>query len=844
MTLCDFRFKQDLLAVLPDGAYVTSKGQIKIIFALLNLEYIIPVDQVAELSQFRLATFQPPPPMPPTIANTTETSLEITWQDSLPYAIGIITVIEVQFECLSAKYDLPDDDDAKETDDKKSSARWQSLVTKHYHQSNISSFTMDHLLPGRGYRFRTRYRCPNGWSPCSQPSAAYRTRATAPDAPQPPVCLVITPYAAELRWFSPVHDNGKKILSFILQGRSSGDNDYHTLYQGSEQSYLAQGLYPEFVYSFRIAAINAVGISEFSKLFSFQTPQSHVRNNNNNSSTSSSNTEPVVVAAVQQQVFYGFTQTQVQVALQCRMAWSEFWDPRTDQAFYFNSILALRQLERPPAWDTQANDDDSDSEEDEEERVKKQQEEEIKLFQRKRFRLVRSLHQYKQQQLNLEYLEDPAPSVLLTGRETVALASVTTSASTTSKDHLLIHLRRDSLLQDFQKAVKALPQRRDILKRIKVQFTGEEGIDSGGLGKEAFLLLSKAISRYGLRKGYLVMTKDSSPNAEDGLSSTAGGLFFGSEFIKQEDKDAKEQHNSESNLYLDPITFANLLGIVMGKAIMDRQLVEFPLSSAMLKHMLGKYQYLTHLTAHEEDHQVDEKLLHSLLLDIKTLDVQFHQSMVWILENSVENVLDETFSVLQNNISVPLCPNGGELIVDDRNKMRYVLLMLIWKLQFAVHHLLVPFLKSFHYIVPLDLLLLIDKSNEITEQELSLILNGKQSIHVEEIRAYCMYQSAAGATYFHELCDSVVWFWRAVREMTEEERRLFLLFFTGSSRLPLDGYDPPITITDGGDDMQIDSLPRAHTCFNQFVLPRYSKYELLKMKLLYAIRNTEGFGFA
>ena len=40
-------------------------------------------------------------------------------------------------------------------------------------------------------------------------------------------------------------------------------------------------------------------------------------------------------------------------------------------------------------------------------------------------------------------------------------------------------------------------------------------------------------------------------------------------------------------------------------------------------------------------------------------------------------------------------------------------------------------------------------------------------------------------------------------------------------------------------------LPSAHTCFNQLDLPEYESEEIMKEKLLIAIREgSEGFGFA
>jgi len=39
-------------------------------------------------------------------------------------------------------------------------------------------------------------------------------------------------------------------------------------------------------------------------------------------------------------------------------------------------------------------------------------------------------------------------------------------------------------------------------------------------------------------------------------------------------------------------------------------------------------------------------------------------------------------------------------------------------------------------------------------------------------------------------------------------------------------------------------LPSGHTCFNQLDLPEYPSKELLHERLLIAIKETKGFGFA
>ncbi|KAG6613704.1 putative HECT E3 ubiquitin ligase [Phytophthora cinnamomi] len=79
----------------------------------------------------------------------------------------------------------------------------------------------------------------------------------------------------------------------------------------------------------------------------------------------------------------------------------------------------------------------------------------------------------------------------------------------------------------------------------------------------------------------------------------------------------------------------------------------------------------------------------------------------------------------------------------------------------------------------------------------------------------------------------------ALREFTIELRGQFLKFMTGTNKIPLDGFEPPLNLTKS--DLDPQALPRTHTCFNQLVLPEYTSYETLVEKITFAITNAEGF---
>merc|ERR1719443_2064999 len=65
--------------------------------------------------------------------------------------------------------------------------------------------------------------------------------------------------------------------------------------------------------------------------------------------------------------------------------------------------------------------------------------------------------------------------------------------------------------------------------------------------------------------------------------------------------------------------------------------------------------------------------------------------------------------------------------------------------------------------------------------------------------------------------------WAVLHELSEEDKRKFLLFLTGSDRIPISGMSSlRITI-----QRTLDTafLPVAHTCFNLLDLPEYGTRE-------------------
>jgi hypothetical protein len=83
-------------------------------------------------------------------------------------------------------------------------------------------------------------------------------------------------------------------------------------------------------------------------------------------------------------------------------------------------------------------------------------------------------------------------------------------------------------------------------------------------------------------------------------------------------------------------------------------------------------------------------------------------------------------------------------------------------------------------------------------------------------------------------------FWKIFHSMPTPLKKRFLVFLTGSDRVPATGLaNLRFAIQQVKDTTR---LPAAHTCFNILDLPCYETSAELQEKLVYAITNTEGFG--
>ncbi|KAI3861239.1 hypothetical protein MKX03_016661 [Papaver bracteatum] len=179
---------------------------------------------------------------------------------------------------------------------------------------------------------------------------------------------------------------------------------------------------------------------------------------------------------------------------------------------------------------------------------------------------------------------------------------------------------------------------------------------------------------------------------------------------------------------------------------------------------------------------------------------------------------------------VELLPGGNSIALNSKNRVEYVNLLIHHRYVKSVEYQVTSFAKGFSEILrSTDLLVLFFRSLE--HEDLDRMLHGSdKAICVEDWKAHTEYNGC-------KRTDShIIWFWKIVEGMSDEQRRVLLFFWTSVKYLPVEGF--------GGLQSRLyiynkshnsyEQLPSARTCFYRLCLPRY-KSEAITQKSLQII---------
>ncbi|XP_034428470.1 E3 ubiquitin-protein ligase HECW1 isoform X3 [Hippoglossus hippoglossus] len=351
-------------------------------------------------------------------------------------------------------------------------------------------------------------------------------------------------------------------------------------------------------------------------------------------------------------------------------------------------------------------------------------------------------------------------------------------------------IRREHLLEGTFNQVMAYSRKELQRNKLYVAFLGEEGLDYSGPSREFFFLLSQELFNpyYGLFEY----------SANDTYTVQISPM---SAFVEN---------------HLEWFRFS---GRILGLALIHQYLLDAFFTRPFYKALLR---------------------LPTDLSDLEYLDEEFHQSLQWMKDNDITDILDLTFTVNEEVFGQvterELKSGGSNLQVTEKNKKDYIERMAKWRVERGVVQQTEAMVRGFYEVVDSRLVSVFDA------RELELVIAGTVEIDLGDWRSNTEYRGG-----YHDGHIVMRWFWAAVERFNNEQRLRLLQFVTGTSSVPYEGF----AALRGSNGLRrfciekwgkVTSLPRAHTCFNRLDLPPYPSYTMLYEKLLIAVEETSTFG--
>ncbi|XP_061641493.1 E3 ubiquitin-protein ligase HECW2 isoform X2 [Phyllopteryx taeniolatus] len=355
---------------------------------------------------------------------------------------------------------------------------------------------------------------------------------------------------------------------------------------------------------------------------------------------------------------------------------------------------------------------------------------------------------------------------------------------------LKLLIRRDHLLEDAFNQITCY-SRKDLQRsKLYVSFVGEEGLDYSGPSREFFFLVSRELFNpyYGLFEY----------SANDTYTVQISPM---SAFV--------DNHHE----------WFRFSGRILGLALIHQYLLDAFFTRPFYKGLLR---------------------IPCDLSDLEYLDEEFHQSLQWMKDNDIEDMLDLTFTVNEEVFGQiterELKAGGANIPVTEKNKKEYIERMVKWRIERGVVQQTESLVRGFYEVVDARSVSVFDA------RELELVMAGTAEIDLSDWRNNTEYRGG-----YHDNHIVIRWFWAAVERFNNEQKLRLLQFVTGTSSIPYEGF-ASLRGSNGPRRFCVEkwgkatSLPRAHTCFNRLDLPPYPSFSVLYEKMQTAVEETSTFG--
>ena len=371
--------------------------------------------------------------------------------------------------------------------------------------------------------------------------------------------------------------------------------------------------------------------------------------------------------------------------------------------------------------------------------------------------------------------------------------------------YLVLKVRRECLVEDSLRSVSEVvgSGEEEIKKGLRIEFIGEEGLDSGGLRKEWFLLLIREIF-----------------DPEHGL------------FVYDDDS---------RYCYFNPDTFETsdqyfLVGVLLGLAIYNSTILDVALPPFTFRKLLASARNYTGPST-SSTRPTSAYSLDDLAEFRPALAHGLRQLLEY--EGDVESTFCQDFVAhverYGKTTPVLLCPNGDKRPVTNANRREFVDLYIRFLLESSVARQYEPFKRGFFTVCGGNALSL------FRPEEVELLIRGSEEpLDIATLRTVAVYENW-GKDVDPASEQVVTWFWETFMEASPSDQRRLLSFITASDRIPAMGATSlVIKVVCLGDHQE--RYPIARTCFNMIALYRYQSKADMEKRMWRAVFDSEGFG--
>ena len=352
-----------------------------------------------------------------------------------------------------------------------------------------------------------------------------------------------------------------------------------------------------------------------------------------------------------------------------------------------------------------------------------------------------------------------------------------------------LYISRENVLENSMVQLEIL----NLFKEIKIIFTGEESSDAGGLIREWLTILFKE------------------------LLDQKTGLF------ERSDTDEVSyiiSHNSSKNKEnLDKYYF---IGRILAKALLENLTVNCCFNKVIYQLILGEKIEFNDLI-------FIDKPLYNSLKNLMTMKEECSDNIALCEIYFSYQYHDERGDVCYQD----LIENGNDILVTKENFDLYI----EKRIEYFTKTQLVgvnEIIRGINTIFNVDLLKI------FTSDQLGLLINGTPFIDVDDWRLNTQYKN------YNDYDNVIINFWDIISNLSQEDLSNFLLFCTGSSRVPIGGFKS-LESNRGQiskfEIVKIDYVPgaknflRVHTCFNRLDLPEYPDKLSLETAVKFALEN-------